>query len=361
MPAAHSHLQVTDGGRHWQPTGARGANWASDVLSLTADPAHSGTLYVGTDTAIYKSVDGGDSWHPFKEGLFPQPGGSVCYRLAPYTKPTCVKPPYHFGTPGETNWARNAGWVLDVAVDPADSSVVYAAAEEVRKSTDGGHTWKAMHLPYAKHWYSAAEIVIAPTRPETIYTIAHSNQMLKSTAIYKSTDAGIHWQATGGPDPDFPNSGSPDSSDALVVDPQHPETVYAAIGGAVIKTTDAGDHWQQITNGLPPGDGSSRLSGLPAGNVTSLAADPQRPGTLYAGLRRGPYKGAIYKTTDGGSSWRPIVGTDGAIYAIEINPARPATIWAVGWAGGRTRNGEWTSKPHIYRSTDRGQTWASAP
>ncbi len=63
-----------------------------------------------------------------------------------------------------------------------------------------------MHLPYAKHWYSAAEIVVAPTRPETIYTIAHSNQMLKSTAIYKSTDAGIHWQATGGPDPDFPNS-----------------------------------------------------------------------------------------------------------------------------------------------------------
>ena len=178
--------KTTDGGRHWQPTGARGANWASDVLSLTADPVISGTLYVGTDTAIYKSVDGGDSWHPFKEGLFPEPGGRVCYRLAPYTKPTCVKPPYHFGTPGETNWARNAGWVLDVAVDPADSSVVYAAAEEVRKSTDGGHTWKAMHLPYAKHWYSAAEIVIAPTRPEAIYTIAHSNQMLKSTAIYKS-------------------------------------------------------------------------------------------------------------------------------------------------------------------------------
>ena len=158
-----------------------------------------------------------------------------------------------------------------------------------------------MHLPPSKNWYSPAKIAIAPTRPESIYTIAHSNQLLNSTAIYKSTDAGIHWQVTGGPSPGFPEwaAGIPPTRLSLIRSIRR--LVYLVIGGVVIKTTDGGDHWKQITNGLPPGDASSRLSGLPEdGNVTSLAADPQHPGALYAGLQRGPEKGAIYKTTDGG-------------------------------------------------------------
>jgi len=34
-----------------------------------------------------------------------------------------------FGVPGTTNWNRNNGWVLDVAVDPVHSNVVYSAAD----------------------------------------------------------------------------------------------------------------------------------------------------------------------------------------------------------------------------------------
>ncbi len=353
-------FKTTDGGRHWQPTGARGAGWAGDILSLTADSEHPGTLYAGSDTAVYKTVNGGRSWRPFNEGLFPLPGARVCYRLAPYVKPTCVKQPWHFGTAGTTNWNRGNGWVGDIAVDPADSSVVYAAAGEVRKSTDGGRSWKAMHLPYAKNWHEVARIAIAPTRPASIYAIAHTNMVSNSTAIYKSTDAGSHWHATGGPNPGLPTSGSHGSTDELVVDPRHPQTIYAAIGGMVLKTTDGGDHWQSITDGLPPRDASSPPFGLPAGNVTSLAADPQRPGTLYVGLHTGLYEGSIYTTTDAGHSWT-LVLKGAVIAALAVNPARPTTIWAAAWGGKTEQNGTQTWQPRIYRSTNRGRTWASAP
>jgi hypothetical protein len=126
--------KTTDNGHHWHLTGARGTGWVSDILSLTADPRHPGTLYAGTNTAVYKTVDGGRSWRPFNQGLFPAHGGR---RI--------------FGTPGTTSWNRGNGWVLDVAVDPIHSNIVYAAAGGIRKSTDSGHTWKAVFVPPGKN------------------------------------------------------------------------------------------------------------------------------------------------------------------------------------------------------------------
>ena len=322
--------KTTDGGRSWQPTAARGTGWISDILSLMADPRHPGTLFAGTNTAVYKTVDGGRSWRPFNEGLFPPP--------------TAKRP---FGTPGTTSWNRGNGWILGIAVDPIDGNVVYSAADTVRKSTDGGRTWKTVLLPYPTQWryHSVSRIAIAPTRPESIYAIAHDATNGR-TAIYKSTDGGRTWHATGRRTSRFPPSCCWDSMDALAVDARHPQTVYAAVGGTVLKTTDGGANWQPVTHGLPADD------------VTSLAADPQRSGTLYAGLRTGPHTGGIYTSTDGGRSWTVVV-SGAAIAALAIDPARPATIWAAGWAGSSNGAQIWW-KPRIFRSTDRGHTWTIA-
>jgi hypothetical protein len=116
---------------------------------------------------------------------------------------------------------------------------------------------------------------------------------------------------------------------------------------------------QPATHGLPPGDATSLRDGLPAGDVTSLAADPQRSGTLYAGLETGPHTGSIYKSTDGGGFWTLAV-SGASIAALAIDAARPATIWAAGWAGRRGQNGTLIWKPRIFRSTDRGHTWTVA-
>ena len=342
--ASTGHVfKTTDGGAHWQATATTGTGWAGDVQALTADPRHPGTLYAGTTVAVYKTVDGGRSWRPFNQGLFPPNGGrQVCDRPTG-AKPYCVKQP--FGTAGTPHFNRGDGWVTAIAVDPANTNIVYSAADAVRKSSDGGHSWKTVFQfgPAGYRWlHIVSALAIAPTRPESIYAIAQaSNGLTSHTSIFKSTDAGKTWRATGG----GLVSTNPDGwGGALAVDPRHPTTVYASVGRTLIRTTDAGATWQPITQGLPHQV------------VTALAVDPQQPGTVYAGLyptyahKVFTAGGGIYKTTDGGDTWTPALPniTPGA---IAVDPARPTTIYAA-------LNGR---KERLARSTDGGRTWTTAP
>jgi photosystem II stability/assembly factor-like uncharacterized protein len=315
-------FKTTDGGWHWRSTATTGAGWTR-ADALTTDPQHPGTLYAGNVVAVYKTIDGGRSWHPWNRGLFPPPG--------PLRK-------QHFGTPGTTSWNRDEGWVTDIVVDPADSTIVYSATDAVRKSSDGGHTWKTVFRPaFRSRRGYVQRIAIAPTRPETIYAMAMDARD-GSTSVYKSTDAGVSWHATGGPGGVFPRGTG--FGTALAVDPLAPTTVYAAIDYTILRTIDAGANWQPIMHGLP----------VPRDAVSALAVDTQRSGTVYAGL----YPGGIFKTTNGGSTWsRAVSGV--SISALAVDPARPTSIYA---AGSDTTQPD---EVRIVRSTDGGRTWTIAP
>jgi hypothetical protein len=317
--------ETTDSGRHWRPTGAHGTGWISDTISLTADGRRPGTLYAGTDVAVYKTVDGGRTWRPANKGLFPPPAAAVPY-----------------GTPGTTSWNHGNGWVLDIAVDPLDSSVVYSGADGVRKSVDGGRTWKTVFIPPNPTQYrgvvTVPEIAIAPGRPGSIYALAAAGPA--PSILYKSTDAGSTWH----PILSFPKL-TPDMwGSALAVDPQHPATVYAGIGRTLEQTVDAGANWHPIT------------AGLSAGFITALAVDPRRSGTIFVALHTGYGAGAIYETTDGGRDWN-VAKTGPQIYSLAIDPGRPETIWA---GGSAVKSRTQATEPVILRSMDRGRTWAIA-
>jgi photosystem II stability/assembly factor-like uncharacterized protein len=264
----------------------------------------------------------------------------------------------YYGTPGKTTWNRNNGWVLDVQVDPLHSNVVYSAAGAVRKSTDGGHTWKTVFTPRRGKWRGmVTRIAIAPTHPESVYAITHLYAVAHDiqpgeTAIYRSTDGGRTWQMTGGSPSNLPPSCCGDSEDALAVDPGNPQTLYADVGNTIFATTDAGASWRPMANGLPAND------------VTSLAAVPGQAGSVYASTmvnlnRVNPnavYQpaGAIYRTTDGGRTWSQIFTSIG-VGKVAVDPARPTTIYAAGWAPqDKTHN----DKMRLLRSTDGGRTWA---
>ena len=90
--------------------------------------------------------------------------------------------------------------------------------------------------------------------------------------------------------------------------------------------------------------------------VTSLAVDPQQPDRVYAGVHTGQGMGAIDETSDGGRTWRLAVSTV-AVYSIAVNPSRPTTIYAAGWAG---RDATYGNTFRMLRSTDRGRTWTIA-
>jgi hypothetical protein len=170
--------------------------------------------------------------------------------------------------------------------------------------------------------------------------------------------AGVVCDADGGADaanaPPDGGAGGPDAGDAsirgwiqvssglegavvnaLVVDPNHPATVYAGTTTGVWKTTDGGDSWLPWSKGLPAG---------PESLVQALAIDPQDTRVVYAGGL------GVYKTTNGGNSWAPMNnGPSGMasqpFYALAVDPAHQGYVFA-GLFG-----------PKVYRSSDAGATW----
>jgi photosystem II stability/assembly factor-like uncharacterized protein len=318
---ARSHVfKTTDGGAHWQATATSGSDWVGGNEALTADPRHPGTLYAGTEVAVYRTVDGGRSWRASNRGLFAPP-----------------RPTYQFN--------RDKGWVIALAVDPANTNIVYAGSDRVSKSTDGGHSWKTMFPSHPTRYPRdrVSALAIAPTRPEAIYAITGDFSNGR-TSIYKSTDAGTTWRATTsvrGTD----NGAGFDT--ALAVDPRHPSTIYAALLANVLKTTNGGKTWQPI-DGLPIGAGLYRAGCSCQGGVTALAVDPRRTGTVYAATN-----GGIYKTTNGGQTWTRANNLP-YMYTIAVDPARPATIYAA--AENEPGHG-----PRILKSTNSGHTWTTAP
>ena len=279
-------FKTTDGGAHWQATATSGSRLGWEPTALAADPRHPGTLYAGTQAAVYKTVDGGRSWRPSHRGLFVP----------------------HFGT--------LPGWVIALAVDPANTNIVYAGSDRVSKSS----RWRPQledrvrAVAHAVPTANVSALAIAPTRPEAIYAIK-SDFAHGRTAIYKSTDAGTSWQATTSVRGTYATG----FATALAVDPRHPTTVYAAIGGNVLKTTNAGGAGSRShtdSRSRPPARGSCHCQG----GVTALSVDPRRTGTVYAALT----PGGIYKTTTGGQTWTRAIDTQFfALYAVAVEPRTP--------------------------------------
>ena len=130
---------------------------------------------------------------------------------------------------------------------------------------------------------------------------------------------------------------------SIAVHPSDGNTLWiGAADGGVWKTTDAGQSWRpqmQEENAIAMG---------------AIAVDPNNPDILYAGTGElssnvDAYTGAgIFKSSDGGDSWRPIgLTTVGAFSHIIVRADNSQIIYA-----GATKNND-----GFYRSTDGGETW----
>jgi hypothetical protein len=313
--------KTTDAGQHWDSTEHGDPGWTR-VDALTADPQHPRTLYAGTGVAVYKTVNGGQRWVGWNRGLLPPP--------------PVIKPGQVGGTPG---WRRGEGWVTSLAVDPTNSKVVYAAAGGVRKSIDGGHTWKVVFWLKNSYLGGVTRLMITPASPHTIYAIVSDGSVHDFTSVYKSADGGATWRQTG-----LRRVSNRDGWGAsLAFVPKRSNALFAAIGHSAFRSNDAGRSWQSIT------------SGLPGQTVADLVLDPRRSGTLYAAVAS--KTGAIYKTTNGGRSWRRILSAPFQVYAVAVDPERPATLFASGaFIPPHPDQGRY----RILRSIDSGRTWTIA-
>ena len=187
--------------------------------------------------------------------------------------------------------APSAAWGA-IAVDPSESKTVWIGGGEsnifrssmagtgVYKSTDAGATWTHMGLAETQH---IARIVVHPTDSNIVYVAAggHEYTPNQERGVYKTTNGGITWKKV------LYESDMVGAND-LVIDPENPNNLYASMwyrirrawsdpvpgpGGGIYKSTDGGTSWKRVSEGLPPRDTSGRI-GL------SLAAS--KPNVLYA-------------------------------------------------------------------------------
>ena len=224
--------KTVNDGTTWTPVFDGEGSYSIGWVAL--DPNDASVVWVGTGESnsqrsvsygdgIYRSVDGGKSWENL--GL---------------------KKSEHIGR---------------VVIDPRDSKVVYVAAEGplwgpggdrgLYKTTDAGKTWKAV-LTISENT-GVVDVAIDPSNPDVVYAAAYQRRRHVFTlidggpesAIYKSTDAGATWNKlkSGLPSVDMGRIG-------LAVSPADANVVYATVEaadgkGGIFRSTDKGANWEK--------------------------------------------------------------------------------------------------------------------
>jgi|GEM_PF-4191014 len=208
-------------------------------------------------------------------------------------------------------------------------------------STDGGKTWQHLASGMKGDGLNGICFGFDPRTPKTVYYGSDGG-------VFKSIDDGQHWTLLQN---GIPHKGPGATVSTIVVDPSHPDTVYAAFAFTndqpvgVYKSTDAGAHWTFSSKGMT----TQVISGDRIG-VTDLVLDPQDPMTLYAVLEvdllNNPHdKGGIYRSTNGGADWMALAVPAIPPTAIAIHPKNPKLLY-VGCTNGS-----------IFCSEDGGTTW----
>ena len=246
---------------------------------MAVNPSNTSTLYIGTSVGVFKTTDGGLNWAQVFEtnsnvdafALSPSPPHSV-YVATFFTQL------YKSAADGSFGQAGSPGYIKALTVDPTNSSVVYAASFNLYKSTDGGTSWGGLFAYDESTVSSVNGIAVDPSKPSTLYVYSSGS----AEPVRKSTDGGVSWKAASAGLPATGASGSYNVS-ALAIDPVNPSTLYASCygaaggGGGVYRSVDGGANWS--------------LFGAPLASVNALALDLSGR-TLYAGADDGLYKTA---------------------------------------------------------------------
>ena len=313
-------------------------------------------MYAGTGTAgAFKSTDGGASWSAVFTGPSNLSVGVRDLAIDPQTPNTLYASnggDVFKSTDGASSWGwrAKARWLIGaLAVDPQTPANVYAgtgddfsaAAGGIFKSTDYLDSWSwnpSSGLTGFVKYVTA--LVFDPQTPTTLYAGMWTTYYGPHVGgVYKSTDGGTSWNATG-----LSNlRGGIGFTSGLAIDPQTPTTLYATSGsyvgslfiGGVFKSTDGGESWRAVTD----------LAASPHALIGPLAIDPQTPATLYVGTRAD----GVFKSTDGGESWSAVSAglANLPVTALAIDPQTPTILYA-----GTERGG-------VFKSTDGGESWSA--
>jgi photosystem II stability/assembly factor-like uncharacterized protein len=218
---------------------------------------------------------------------------------------------------GGSNWEPvsdkffKTGSVGAIGVAESDPNVVYVGMGEsairgnvsngdgIYKSTDGGKTWAHAGL---NRTFQISRVRVHPKNPDLVYVAAqgHVWGANPERGIYRSKDGGHSWERV------LFVSEKAGACD-LVIDPSNARILYAALwhvhrkpwalesggpDGGIWRSADGGDTWKKLAGGLPEGT---------VGNI-GVAVSPARPDRIWA-IVESKEKGGVYRSDDGGAKW----------------------------------------------------------
>ncbi len=252
--------------------------------------------------------------------------------------------------------ALTSGRISDFAVNPNNPKEYYVAVSSggVWKTTNAGVTFTPVFDKEGS--YSIGCITMDPNNSSIIWVGTGENNNQRSVAygdgVYKSIDGGKSWKKMG-----LDNS---EHIGKIIVQPNNSNVVYvAAIGPlwssggdrGVYKTTDGGETWNPV------------LTIDEHTGINDIIMDPRNPQILYASayqrrrhvftyLGGGPSSG-LHKSTDGGATWEKInsglPSVDIGRIGLAMAPSNPEVIYAIVEAA--------QGKGGLFRSTNRGASW----
>ncbi|MFN8573652.1 MAG: hypothetical protein U0132_16475 [Gemmatimonadaceae bacterium] len=246
----------------------------------------------------------------------------------------------------------------DLAIFAANPLMVWAGTGEqnnrqssswgngVYRSTDGGQTWQHLGLDATRH---IGRIRLHPTDPNVAYVAALGNLWAPSAerGVYKTTDGGRTWRQSLALDS---LTGVVD----LVMDPNDPNILVAASyqrlrtpwgfngggsGSGIYKTADGGATWRRVTNGLPSGD---------IGRI-GLAISAKNGLVMMATIEHATQAGT-YRSEDGGETWTR---------ASDVNP-RPMYYSHI-YMDPTNDQRAWILAEPILKTEDGGKSWRQMP
>jgi photosystem II stability/assembly factor-like uncharacterized protein len=333
----------TDAGRTWTNVGLRDAH---QIGRIVVDPRNPDVLYVAAEgdvfrpnaeRGVYRSTNGGRTWE-------------------------------------RTLFVNDSTGAIDVAMDPANPRILYAAMWQVRRtpwslvdggagsglyrSVDGGGTWQRLEgngLP-AGIWGRTSVSVGADGRH--VYALINAH----AAGLYRSDDGGAHWRLINGDqnitqrpwyyfqvkaDPRDPNTiyllnffmyrsvdgGASISrlnpphvdNHAIWIDPTAPERLIEGNDGGASVSLDGGAHWSSESN-------------QPTAQIYHVATDDETPYRVYGAQQdRGTY--SIASAVNGGGisdhDWYDVAGGESG-YVLPA-PGAPDTVFAGSYFGELTR------------------------
>ncbi len=249
--------------------------------------------------------------------------------------------------------ANMGGRITDIEGIPGNPRTVYiaTATSGLWKTTTMGIRWEPLFDD--QETQTIGDIALDPQNPDIIWVGTGEANLRNSISIgcgiYRSIDGGKSWEYLG--------LRETRQISRIIIHPRDSNTVWvAAIGSpfgpnperGVFMTTDGGKTWQKVLY-IDEHHGAS-----------DLEIDPVNPNILYAGMWRferkpwthtsGSEEGGLFKSTDGGRTWRKI--TNGlpklmGRVGVKVAPSNPNVVYCIAESNDGT----------LFRSNDRGETF----